>query len=270
MVIDLVGDHVQVVLHAHLGDGLQLAAGVHHSGGVGGVVQDHALGLGGDGCGQLLRGDLEVLRLRSLYHHRHAAYHPDQLDVAHPVGSGQDHLVAGIHQRPQGRIDTGLGAAGHGDLGRLIVHAAVLLQPLTHGLPQLHSARRGSILGVVVLDRLDAGLLDVVRGGEIGLAGAEANHVQAVGPHLLEQGIDGQSGGWLNGQCDLGQLFHTQIPPSSFRFTASKLQDSMRRQVKTAGWRRKTCISNTFPLCFPMIHGGSCRMKTHTVPYYSR
>ena len=222
MVIDLVGDHVQVVLHAHLGDGLQLAAGVHHSGGVGGVVQDHALGLGGDGCGQLLRGDLEVLRLRGLDHHRHAAHHPDQLDVAHPVWGRQDHLVAGIHQRPQRRIDAGLCAAGHRDLGRLIVHAAVLLQPLAHGLAQLHGARRGSVFGIVVLDRLNTGLLDVVGGGKIGLTGTEADHIQAISTHLLKHRIDGQSGGRLNGQCDLGQLFHTQMPPSSFQFTASK------------------------------------------------
>ena len=223
VVIDLVGDHIQVILHTHLGDGLQLTAGVHHAGGVGGIVQDHALGFGGDGGSQLFRSDLEVLRLRGLHHHRHAAHHPDQFDVTHPVGSGQDHLVAGIHQRPQGRIDTGLGAAGHGDLRRLIVHAAVLLQPLTYGLTQLHGACGGSVFGIVVLDRLDAGLFDVVGGGEIRLTGAEADHIQAISTHLLKHRIDGQSGGRLNGQCDLGQLFHTQMPPSSFQFTASKI-----------------------------------------------
>ena len=44
----------------------QLLAVIHHAGGVGGVVQDHALGFGGDGGGELLGGDLEVLGLRGV------------------------------------------------------------------------------------------------------------------------------------------------------------------------------------------------------------
>src|SRR5699024_821034 len=92
-VVDLVGDHIDVLLHAHFGNGLQLLAAVHHSGGVGGVVEDHALGLGGNGSGELLRGDLEVFGFGGVDHHGHAAHHADQLQIAHPVGSGQDDLV---------------------------------------------------------------------------------------------------------------------------------------------------------------------------------
>ena len=221
MGIDLIGNHIQIVLNTHAGDGLQLSAGIHHTGGVRGIIQDHALGLGSDSGSQLLRGDFEVLCLRGLYYHRNAAYHPNQLNVAYPIRCRQDHLVAGIHQRPQSCIDAGLCAAGYRDLGRLIVQAAILFQPLAHGLPQFYGTRGGSVFGIVVLDRLDAGLLDGIRGGKIRFTGTETNHVQAIGPHLFEHGIDGQSGGRLNSQCDLGQLFHTQMPPSSFQFTGS-------------------------------------------------
>ena len=72
------------------------------------------------------------------------------------------------------RTNTGLGAVGHGDLGGLVLDAAVLLQALAHRLAHLHGTHGGSVLGVVVADRLNAGLLNVVRSGEIGLAGARS------------------------------------------------------------------------------------------------
>ena len=38
---------------------------------------------------------------------------------------------------------------------------------------------RGGVLGEILLERADGGLLDVVRRGEVGLAGAEIHHVHA-------------------------------------------------------------------------------------------
>ena len=213
-VVDLVGQDIQVVVHAHLGDALQLAAAVHHAGGVAGVVQDHALGFGGDGGGELLGGDLKVLGLGGVDDHGHAAYHADQLDIADPIGGGEDHLVPRVDQGAQGHIDACLRAVGHGDVLEVIVQPAVGLQPLADGLAQLHGAHAGGIAGIVVADGLDTGLLDVVGGGEIGLARAEADDVLALGLHLLEHGVDGHGAGGLDGKCELRQRFHKRFLPS--------------------------------------------------------
>ena len=203
-VVDLIGDDIDVLLHTDLGDLLQLLAAVHHAGGVGGVVEDHALGLGGDGSGELLRSDLEVLGLGSLHHHGHAAHHADELNVADPVRSRQDDLVAGVHQSAQSHIDAGLGAVGDSHLSGGVLHAAVLLQTLADGLAQGHGAHRRRILGVVILDGLDTNLLNVVGGGEIRLTGTKADDIQTIGLHLLEHGINGHGSGRLDSQCNPG------------------------------------------------------------------
>ena len=123
---------------------------------------------------------------------------------------GQDDLVAGVDQGPQGLIDAGLGAVGHHHLAGLVLHAAVRLHPLADGLPQLQSAGGGSVFGIVVQNGGHSGQLDVVRGGEVGLAGAEADHVLSLRLHLLEHGVNGHGAGGLYAQGQLGKFFHTK------------------------------------------------------------
>ena len=125
------------------------------------------------------RGDLEVLGLGSLHHHRHAANHADELNVADPVRSRQDDLVAGVHPGAESHIDAGLAPLETETSAGAVLHTAVLLQTLADGLAQSHSTHRRRILGVVILDGLDTNLLNVVGGGEIRLTGAEADDVQA-------------------------------------------------------------------------------------------
>lgn len=54
LAVHLIGDDIEVGLHAHLGNGLQVRPAVNHTGGVGGTVEDEGLGLGGDGLAELL------------------------------------------------------------------------------------------------------------------------------------------------------------------------------------------------------------------------
>ena len=65
------------------------------------------------------------------------------------------------------------------------MNAGVLQNPVTNGLPQRQNTGGGGISGLVVLDGSDAGLLDVLRGIEIGLTGAKRNYVNAAGLHVL-------------------------------------------------------------------------------------
>ena len=155
-----------------------------------------------------------MLGLGGVDDHGHAAYHADQLDIADPIGGGEDHLVPRVDQGAQGHIDACLRAVGHGDVLEVIVQPAVGLQPLADGLAQLHGAHTGGIAGIVVLDGPDTGLFNVVRGGEIGLARAEADDILALRLHLLEHGINGHGAGGLDGKCELRQRFHKRFLPS--------------------------------------------------------
>ena len=69
--------------------------------------------------------------------------------------------------------------AAHADdaLGWFVIRAEILSVTLTHGLLQLERSARAGILCEVLLDRAHGGLLDILRGREIGLAGAEIHHV---------------------------------------------------------------------------------------------
>ena len=82
----------------------------------------------------------------------------------------------------------------HNRLGG-IVQPPVLLQPLAHRLAQGQGAGGGGVFGLVVLNGTDAGLLDVLRGGEIRLSHAEADDVDALGAHFLKLRVDGHGGG---------------------------------------------------------------------------
>ena len=168
---------------------------VNHTGGVGGTVEDEGLGLGGDGLAELLGGQVEAGGLGGLHHHRDAASHLNQLVIAHPVGRGEDDLVPWVQEGLQGHIENGLAApADHNLLGG-IVQPPVLLQPLAHRLAQGQGAGGGGVFGLVVLNGTDAGLLDVLRGGEIRLSHAEADDVDALGAHFLKLRVDGHGGG---------------------------------------------------------------------------
>ena len=213
LAVHLVGDDVQVVVQADLGDVLQVLPAVDHAGGVGGAVEHQGLGLGGDGGLELLRGQVEAVLLRGGDDHGHAADHFNEFIVAHPIGGGQNHLVAGVDESLEGDIEDGLAAAADNDLLRGVVQAPVGVQPVGHGLAHGGGAGSGGVFGQVFLDRADPGLLDVFGSGEIGLTDAEADHVDALGAHLVKLGVNGQSGGCPNRLGKIRQCFHNSRPP---------------------------------------------------------
>ena len=205
--VDLVRDDIDIVPAAHLRDGLELRAGVDHAGRVAGRVEHEHLGLIRDGGVQLGGGDLEIRLLLRRNDHGHRARLLDHLGIADPVGRGDDDLVPGVAQRHQGNVNRVLGARSDHDLPGLIFQAEIGLQAVAGGLAQLHQAGGRGVLGLVVLDGLNARLLDVLGRGEVRLACAEADDVLALCLHLLEQRIDRQRGGRLHARGDVGNRF---------------------------------------------------------------
>ena len=101
----------------------------------------------------------------------------------------------GIDQRLRQIEDHVLAAHADDALGRFVVGAEILSVALAHRLLQLDRAAGAGVLGEVLLDRPDGGLLDVVRRREIGLAGAEIHHVDALRAQFLRVGRHLHGGG---------------------------------------------------------------------------
>ena len=132
--------------------------------------------------------------------------HDGKLRVGRVLGRDND-LIARVAQRHQRDIDRVLCAGGNDDLRRLIVQTAVLLQTVARRLAQIHQTCGRGVLGLVVLNSLDTGLLDVLRGREIRLAGTKADNILAFCLHLLEQRVDGERRRRLYTRCNSGNRF---------------------------------------------------------------
>jgi hypothetical protein len=159
---------------------------------------------------------LKLLLGAGVHQHRCGAGEQHHVGIGHPVGCRDDHLVAGVEHR-LGQVEEALlAAAGDQDLLRRIVQAVVALELGDDGALEFRRAVHGGVLGEAVADGGDGGLFDVIRGVEVRLAGAKADHVLAGGAQLLGAGGDGEgrrrldglhAGGKLDGhRCSVGLI----------------------------------------------------------------
>ncbi len=126
------------------------------------------------------------------HRHRHPAEQADLLRVRDPVRARDQHLVARVHQRHHDVVEGVLGPAGDGDLVGRVVEAVVALELLADRGAQLgHPAHLG-VLGLPALHRADGRGLDARGGVEVGLAGSERDHVDALGAHGPRLGLHGE------------------------------------------------------------------------------
>ena len=84
-------------------------------------------------------------------------------------------------------------AAGNDDLRGLVAQPVFALEFVGNGLAQLRNAAGRRVLGESVVERLDGGVLDMLRRVKVRLARAEADHILSLRLHLLGLGINGQS-----------------------------------------------------------------------------
>ena len=214
LVVDLIGNHPDIVLQGHLGQLLQLLPGVRSPRGIAGIVENQGPGLGGDGLLQLLGGELEAVLLQGLHNDRGGLGNIDLGRIGHPVGRGNDHLVPGLKKDHGDVVEGVLGPTGDDNLLFGILQAIVPGQLISHGLAQLIGARHGSVFGKALLQGLDGSLFYVLGGIEIRLPCTEPHHIHTLGLEGLGFGRDGQGGRGLDlghPACDL----HFHSPTSS-------------------------------------------------------
>ncbi len=209
VLVDLVGDHPDAVLQRPLPDRLDGLGRVHGTGRVVGADEQQHLGPLGPRRVELLDGDLEAALGVGVDDDGHAAGERDRLGVGGPVGRRHDHLVARVAERGEGGVDGMLAAVGHQHLagGALVPRVALGLD--RDRLLQLGEAAGGRVAVVLgVATGGDRRVDDVFRGGEVGLAGPEPDHVLAGCLQRLGLGVDRQGGRRGNGSETSGGAIH--------------------------------------------------------------
>ena len=200
--VHFVGDAEDVVLDADLGQSLQIVVVRNAAGGVGGEVDQHQLGLRGDGCSDRFGIEHEAVFFEDLYPYGLAAQHDDHAVVCCVAGVGDDDFIADIQGRFQGQQQSG-GAADGDDHFVQTVGQASFGVGLGDGFSQGENTGVGRIEGFASVQRFLHRVGDVLRRNEVGLAETEGQHVVVLVAHANEF-TDDRSG-------SVGTLFRHEI-----------------------------------------------------------
>ena len=192
LLVDFVGEDEDVFVERDIGQAGQFVLGVDGAGRIAGRVDDDHLGLRRHGVAEFVGRDLVVVLRLGRDDDRLRADELGHLGIAEPVGRGDDDFIARIERGEHG-VEAGvLGAAGDDDLGGLVIESVVGLELLADGGTQFGNAGGRRVLGEAGVERPHGRGLDVLGRIEIGLAGAEADDVLALGFHGLGLAIDGK------------------------------------------------------------------------------
>ena len=176
----------------HIGEAAELRLGIGGAGGVGGGVEDQPARARPDRRLEVGRLDLEAVGRRGGHEHRLAAGQQHHIGIAHPIGGGDDHLVAGIEAGEHGVEDHRLAARRDIDLGGLVGEPVFPGELGADGRLELGDAIDIGVFGLALADRLDRGFLDGVGRIEIRLAGVQGDDIP---PRRLERPRLGAGGG---------------------------------------------------------------------------
>ncbi len=176
----------------HGGEGSQFGARVDGAGGVRRRVEHQQYGALGDGLLKLRGRYLEPLLHRGVKLHRDAACQFHHLHVAHPRRGGDNHLVAGIHQRQHGVAEFLLGAVAHHYLLGGELQAVGAQQVVADGTAQRQVSLHRGVVRKIVVDGTLGRLLDVVGSVEVGFADSHVYDVHAGGTQFRALGGHGK------------------------------------------------------------------------------
>ena len=182
MLVHVVGQHPDVrMAHQNVGQAFKFVARIGRAGRVRRRVEDDPLGSRRDRALEVLRLQLEPLVEMGRHDDGLAPVDRDHLRVAHPIGRGDDDLVALVHRDEEGVVKYLLAARGDDRVGRLVVETVLTAELGRDRLAQRGNAEHGRILGLTAPDRGDRGLLDVVGRVEVRLPDRERNDVPSLG-----------------------------------------------------------------------------------------
>ena len=200
VLVDLIGDDPDAVLEGPLADRGQLLGRVDAARRVGRRAHEEDLRARRARGLELLDGHLVVLVGAGEHLDGGRAGELDDLGVRGPVRGRQDRLVAGAQQRGECLEDGLLAAVGDDDVGGGDLVAGVAQGLFRDGLAQRREAGGGRVaVHRGVARGLDGGLDNVVGRGEVGFAGAEADHRAAGGLEGLGLRVHGQGRGRRDG-----------------------------------------------------------------------
>ncbi len=177
--VHLVGEDVAVVAGQHRGDLRRQLRRDDPAGRVRGRVQDHEPCARAEALGQVVRGEREPALLDQRQRHRRRACEADDRLVDREPGVRVDDLVAGLAGGEHAEEQEGLRPRGDQHAARVDGHAAMRRQVRRARLAQLGQPGRRAVVGVAVAQRAHAGLDDVLRRPEVGLADLEVDHAPA-------------------------------------------------------------------------------------------
>src|SRR5208282_1523577 len=209
--VTLIGEQPDAAAAADVQDLGELVFGKDGSGGIRRRIHyDHAR-FRRDGGLDVASEQAEAVVLVGLDEDGLAAGVFDDVGKTDPAGDGDDDFIAGIHKHVDGVEDGVLLADAHDTFGGLVGGAELRGVPFADGLAQGLDAAGGRVLGEVLLQGADGGALDVVRSGEVGLAGAEVDNVNAASFVTLRLDHDRQ-GGRFGDAFDALRELHDVLP----------------------------------------------------------
>src|SRR5450756_946830 len=188
--VDLVRQDIEVILLGHLSHQLQVLARDDAAGGVGWRVDDDKLGTRRDQLDEGVAVKTKVLLLEDGERHRLGAGDVDDRLVDGIRGIGVDGLIAVLEQGHTRRVDDVLGPRADQHLFSRDWDATGPADVLRDRLAEVHTSHGGRVVRVVLLDRPDAGLLDVLGGIEVGFADLHIDHALALAFQFLRLGHD--------------------------------------------------------------------------------
>ena len=186
-VVDLVADHEEVVARGDVGQGEQGRLVQDGARRVAGVAQEQHLRARRDGRldHRRIQGEVAVGVRRDV--DRAAAVEDDRRGVGHVGRLVQHHLIARVDQRGHGHRDRLRGPDRDEQLALgVVVHPVQPRQVLGQCPAQLQRAVVARVVGPPGPQRAHAGLDDLRRRGEVGLANAQADDIGHRGDDVEE------------------------------------------------------------------------------------
>ena len=178
MLIYLVRNHIHLrMLCQHICQCLQFRFTIHTTSRIGGRADNNSLRFVRYCTSQLFGIYFKILFNTRTHHHRSPLRQLHHLGIAHPIGSGNDYLIASIHHRQYYIANRLLSPIRTHNLVGRIGQTILFFQFLANSFPQVEIARNRRIKSKIIVYCLFGSLLYVVGCSKIGFAHTQVDYI---------------------------------------------------------------------------------------------